>query len=74
MVLRQWRGRAIRPQQRPLETHNLVKDKKAQKLLLTMRQAMVDHLSVRGDEWIKDGKLILRTKRMLYSPNYPKGK
>ncbi len=36
------------------------------------RQRMVDHLSERGDGFVKDGKLVVREETMLYSPNYPK--
>ena len=37
-----------------------------------MRAAMVEHLSERGDGFVKDGKLVVRQNTMLYSPNYPK--
>jgi hypothetical protein len=33
---------------------------------------MVKHLSERGEEYVKDGKLQLIEKTILYSPNYPK--
>jgi choline-sulfatase len=36
-----------------------------------MRNAMIDHLSERGDAFVKDGRLVVRTSTMLYSPNYP---
>ena len=32
---------------------------------------MVQHLSERGEEWVKDGQLVKRGKTMLYSPEYP---
>ncbi len=35
------------------------------------RQHMVDHLSERGEGFVKDGKLVKRTENMVYSPNYP---
>jgi arylsulfatase len=35
------------------------------------RQRMVAHLEERGPEWVKDGKLMIRKKRYLLSPNYP---
>jgi len=35
------------------------------------RNRMVDHLSERGDGFVKDGKLVIRDETMLYSPNYP---
>lgn len=37
-----------------------------------MRNAMIEHLSERGEDFVKDGKLVIRKKTMLYSPNYPK--
>ena len=33
---------------------------------------MVNHLSERGEEFVKDGRLVKRKETMLYSPNYPK--
>ncbi len=36
-----------------------------------MRQAMVDHLSERGETFVRDNKLIVRSSTMLYSPFYP---
>ena len=33
---------------------------------------MVKHLSERGEEFVSGGKLAIRKKRLLYSPNYPK--
>ncbi len=56
----------------PKELHNAVHDKKFQKKLKEMRAAMVEHLSERGDGFVKDGKLVVRKNTMLYSPNYPK--
>ena len=35
------------------------------------RQKMVDHLSERGDGFVKDGKLVQRSETLLYSPNFP---
>jgi len=37
------------------------------------RQRMVEHLQIRGDGFVKDGKLVVRNETMLYSPNFPKG-
>jgi len=34
---------------------------------------MAEHLSERGDKWVKDGQLQKREKTLLYSPNYPSG-
>jgi len=35
------------------------------------RQRMVKHLSERGEEFVKDGKLRIRKEKMLYSSNFP---
>jgi len=40
-------------------------------MLKSWRERMVKHLSERGAMFVKDGKLVLRTERMPYSPNYP---
>lgn len=55
----------------PKETIDVSKDKHYRKQLHTLREAMVNHLLERGEEWVKDGKLITRSKTLLYSPNYP---
>lgn len=39
-----------------------------------MRRAMAEHLQERGEEWVKDGKLVVRKESLLYSPNYPVNK
>ena len=36
------------------------------------RSRMVNHLSERGEGFVKNGKLVVREETMLYSPNYPK--
>lgn len=58
----------------PQELHDLAKAKTkwAKKNLERMRQVMAAHLSERGEEWVKDGQLVVRKKNLLYSPNYPK--
>ena len=55
----------------PHELHDLSADPASAKLLAEMREAMVAHLQERGEEWVKDGKLVVRTENLLYSPNYP---
>ncbi len=35
------------------------------------RQRMVEHLSERGEEFVKEGKLVMREETMLYGPNFP---
>ncbi len=56
----------------PYEKRELSKDKKYNNTLSKMRDAMVEHLSVRGEEWVKDGELILSDKSVIYSKNFPK--
>jgi arylsulfatase A-like enzyme len=35
------------------------------------RSRLTDHLAIRGDAWVAQGRLALRPKSQLYSPNYP---
>jgi hypothetical protein len=41
-------------------------------LLKEWRERMIRHLSERGEEFVSGGKLAIRKKRFLYSPNYPR--
>lgn len=59
-------------QKDPNEQVELSKNKKYQKQLKELREAMVNHLAERGDEWVKDGQLVVLKKSQLYSPNFPK--
>ena len=45
-----------------------------QEIIIFMRRNMVQQFQTegRGEEWVKDDKLLKREKGMLYSPNYPK--
>lgn len=43
-------------------------------VLKEMRQAMVAHLAERGDTFVKEGRLVVRTETLLYSPHYPQSK
>ena len=63
--------RVIRLTQDPQELHNAVNDKKYRKQLTEMRNEMIRHLSERGEEFVKDGRLVVKEKTMLYGPNYP---
>ena len=56
----------------PEETTNLIGNKKYAAKASEMRRALADHLSERGDEWVRDGKLQTRSTTLLYSPNFPK--
>lgn len=55
----------------PLETSDLAGDRKYVRRLKEAREAMADYLSERGEDWVKDGKLMIREKSLLYSPEYP---
>lgn len=44
------------------------------KQLQELREEMVKHLSERGDDFVKDGKLMTLQKTILYSPNFPQSK
>ena len=58
-------------QRDPGEVNELSKVPSSQKQLEVMRKAMAEHLQERGEEWVKDGKLVIRKKSLLYGPNYP---
>jgi len=55
----------------PLENHNISANTNYKAILEKMRQAMVNHLSIRGEDWVKNGKLQIRTSDMLYGKNFP---
>ena len=40
-------------------------------VLRKWRGRLVEHLSERGEEFVKDGKLAIRKKRFLYSQHFP---
>ncbi len=55
----------------PHELKNVVHEKKYRKKLQELRQAMISHLSERGEEFVKDGKLQILKRTILYSPLFP---
>jgi len=55
----------------PGETKNLSASAAYREILLEMRERMVDHLRERGEGFVKDGRLVIRSETLLYSPNYP---
>lgn len=55
----------------PMELRNVAGEKKYRSKLAEMRQAMVEHLSERGEEFVRDGKLQVLKRTLLYSPLYP---
>lgn len=56
----------------PHELKNLSSVKAYRKKLEAWRGEMVAHLSERGEEFVKDGQLVVRKDTMLYGPNFPK--
>ncbi len=52
----------------PGELHDLTAD---QALLGSWRRRMVERLAERGERFVKNGKLVPRPERYVYSPNYP---
>jgi arylsulfatase len=56
----------------PDETMDLSADSQHETILRQWRSRLVEHLTPRGEEWVRGGKLVPRPKSQLYSPNYPK--
>jgi len=55
----------------PHELNDLASDPAHEPELRRWRSRLTDHLAIRGEPFVKDGKLALRPDRFLYSPNYP---
>jgi hypothetical protein len=55
----------------PHELNDLASDSAFETELRRWRSRLIDHLAIRGEPFVKDGKLALRPDRFLYSPNYP---
>ncbi|MFC1493209.1 arylsulfatase [candidate division KSB1 bacterium] len=55
----------------PGETEDLGKDAGYTSTLAEWRRRMIDHLSVRGREFVNEGNLVFPRNNLLYSPNYP---
>lgn len=55
----------------PHELKDVAEEKAYRTKLLELRQAMVQHLSERGEEYVKDGKLQILKRTILYSPLFP---
>ena len=61
-------------QKDPHELKNVAGDANYRACLLEMRTAMADHLSERGEEFVKDGNLQVLKRTVLYSPLFPDNK
>lgn len=55
----------------PHELRDLAAEPGHQEELRTWRGLLVEHLVERGDDFVRDGKLVFPRKHMLFSPNYP---
>jgi len=55
----------------PHELDDLAEDDKNADLLKSWRQRMVDHLSIRGEPWVKNGDLAIQNMSVKYGPNHP---
>ncbi|MBN2376177.1 MAG: arylsulfatase [Sedimentisphaerales bacterium] len=58
----------------PDELCDLAGVKEHEAVLELWRGRMVEHLSERGEEYVREGKLVVRPKGLLYSPLFPKAK
>jgi hypothetical protein len=56
----------------PRELYDLAAEPAYKNILLQWRQRMVKHLSERGEQFVSNGKLVIRKKRFLYSPHFLK--
>ncbi len=56
----------------PQELKDLSSDAAHQDKLKLWRARMVKHLEVRGDQWVKNGKLMVRRESIPISPHYPR--
>ena len=56
------------------ELFDLVTTKGNEKLLTSWRKKMVGHLSERGENWVKEGKLVIQKESVQFGANHPKFK
>jgi len=58
----------------PHELIDLAKDPGQAELVSEWRNRMIEHLSIRGERWVKDGDLCIQEESQKYSPNDPRYK
>lgn len=56
----------------PYELLDLAKDPENMKLVSEWRDRMIEHLSIRGERWVRDGELTIQKESQKYSPNDPR--
>ncbi|UCC22460.1 MAG: arylsulfatase [Planctomycetota bacterium] len=58
-------------QEDPGEMRDLAGEGRCREVLKAWRNQMVEHFAERGEEFVREGRLLRRPERMLYSPFYP---
>ncbi len=53
------------------EINDLSQSSEYRTTLLKMRAAMVKHLEIRGEKWVKDGELVVSKAATVYNENFP---
>jgi arylsulfatase len=61
-------------QQDPYELNSVVSDPSVSTVYKELYNALAQELSVRGEDWVKDGKLQVQQKSILMGDNFPKYK
>ncbi|MEI6139202.1 MAG: hypothetical protein WCP85_08055 [Mariniphaga sp.] len=56
------------------ELIDLALSKENEKLLIIWRKKMVAHLTERGENWVKDAKLVIQKESVQFGANHPKYK
>jgi arylsulfatase len=58
----------------PGETRDLSAEPSRRTLLASWHERLAAHLAMRGEAWVKDGRIQTRPRGIIYGPNYPKDK
>ena len=56
----------------PYELFDLANDAENAKLVSEWRDRMIEHLSIRGERWVRNGDLTIQEESQKYSPNDPR--
>ena len=54
----------------PFELTDLAKDPASSELVDAWRDNMIQHLSVRGEPWVREGDLVIQETSIVYGPNH----
>ena len=55
----------------PRELRDLALEQAHREILSAWRERLIEHLRERGEDWVCDGKLMLRKQSMMLSSNFP---